>query len=311
MKIVKRVGLGLLALVVLVAVGPPLFYSIVPYDWPDLPASGRRISVGNGLSVNAIDRGTGRPVVLVHGLPGIGQDWGPLVDELASRGHRVIAYDRIGYGRSDGRPEGSLDFTVEANARELLALIESEALEDVTVVGWSFGGPIAIEAVVRSVGVTPQPIARLVLVGTGDPDSDDAEVPPPPNLVARLILRWVGRVPPAGAAAQRAGSVQAFSERLPPDWWLPNLQANFAAPHTRTTWVGEMSSIGSGGEFAPQRVDVPTLLIHGEDDRLAPLAISEYIHPKISGSRLEVVAGGSHMLPITHAAQLAAWITAL
>jgi pimeloyl-ACP methyl ester carboxylesterase len=124
-----------------------------------------------------------------------------------------------------------------------------------------------------------------------------------------LILRWVGRVPPAGAAAQRAGSVQAFSGGPPPDWWLPNLQANFAAPNTRRTWVGEMSSIGGEGEFTPEKVDVPTLLIHGDDDRLAPLAISEYIQPKITGSRLEVVSGGSHMLPITHAEQLAEWIS--
>jgi pimeloyl-ACP methyl ester carboxylesterase len=311
MKTLKRIVIGLLVALLLVVAGPPLFYAVVPYEWPDLPPAGRRIAVGEGLSVNAIDRGEGPAVVLVHGLPGIAHDWEPLVDALASRGRRVIAYDRIGYGRSDARPgEAPAAFTVEANARELVSLIENEGLEDVTVVGWSYGGPIGIEAALMAAEGAPSRVRRLVLVGTGGPDSDDAEPPPAPGLVATSILRWVGSVPPAGAALQRALSVQAFSEQPQPEWWAANLSANFAAPNTRLTWTSEGAAIGASGEFRANQVSVPTLLIHGDDDRLAPLAIGEYVHGKIPGSRLEVVASGSHMLPITHSDQLADWIAA-
>ena len=57
MKILKRIGVGLLVFVLLVVVGPPLLYSVVPYDWPELPPAGKRIPVGEGRFVNAIDRG--------------------------------------------------------------------------------------------------------------------------------------------------------------------------------------------------------------------------------------------------------------
>jgi non-heme chloroperoxidase len=307
MKILKRIGTGLVVLILLVAVGLPLLYAVVPYEWPDLPPAGRRLPVGNELFVNAIDRGAGPAVVLVHGLPGLGSDWEPLIDALVSRGRRVIAYDRIGYGRSDGRPSTDVgEFTVEANSRELITLIENEGLEDVTVVGWSYGGPISIEAALDADGAAR--IGRLVLVGTGGPDSDDSEPPPSPGLIATGILRWVGLVPPAGAAMQRAASTQAFSEQDQPDWWLLNLSANFAAANTRVSWVAEGSAIGASGEFRPDLLTQPTLLIHGDDDRLAPLAIGEYVHSKIPGSRLEIVEDGSHMLPVTHAEHLAGLI---
>jgi len=306
MKMVKQIVRIGVVLLVLVVVGLPLFYSVVPYDFPELPPAGRRLPVGDGLFVNAIDRGEGPVVVLVHGLPGMGSDWQRLTDALVERGRRVIAYDRIGYGRSDGRGSTDVqDFTVDANARELVALIDNEGLEDVTLVGWSYGGPVSIEAALNS----PR-IGRLVLVGTGGPDSDDAEPPPSPGVIGDAILRWVGWVPPAGAALQRVVSVEAFSGQPQPDWWITNLAANFATPHTRTSWVAEGAAIASSGEFRAHELAVPTLLIHGDDDRLAPLAIGEYVHAQIPGSRLEIVPGGSHMLPVTHAGQLADWIVA-
>ena len=312
MKVLKRLVVVLLVVLFLVVAGPPLLYAVVPYDWPELPPAGRRISVGDGLSVNAIERGEGPSVVLVHGLPGTAQDWDPLIDALARRGRRVIAYDRIGYGRSDGRPgEAPAAFTVAANARELHGLIRNEGLQDVTLVGWSYGGPISIEAALLDAAEAPSRIARLVLVGTAGPDSDDAEPPPPPGLVATAILRWVGAVPPAGAALQRVSSEMAFSEQPQPDWWETNLAANFAAPHTRLSWASEGAAIGLGGEFRAHEVGVPALVIHGDDDRLVPLTIGEYVDSKLPDSRLEVVENGSHMLPITHADRLADWIVGL
>ena len=64
--------------------------------------------------------------MLVHGLPGSAYDWAPLTDALAARGFRVIAYDRMGYGYSDARADG--DFTIAANARDLLGLLENQDL---------------------------------------------------------------------------------------------------------------------------------------------------------------------------------------
>ena len=73
------------ALVLLVAAGillPPLYYAIFPVETPELPPAGRRIPVAEGVAVNTIERGAGRPVVLIHGLPGTGYDWAPLTEAL-------------------------------------------------------------------------------------------------------------------------------------------------------------------------------------------------------------------------------------
>ena len=167
----KRVVFLIVGLVIAALVLPPLYYMVVPAETVQLPAPGRRIDVGGGVFVNATDEGSGRPIVLVHGLPGSAYDWAPLSQALAAHGHRVIAYDRVGYGHSDGRRNDA--FTPDGNADDLLGLLETEDLRDVTVVGWSYGGPVAIIAGRKD----PSRIERLVLIGSGGP-SDDPQEPP-------------------------------------------------------------------------------------------------------------------------------------
>lgn len=299
----RRFLLGtVLVLVALIAL-PPLWFGLFPVERPELPPAGRRIAVGDGMEVNAIERGSGAPVVLVHGLPGCAYDWTPLVDALAARGRRAIAYDRIGYGRSDARSNG--EFTPAANARDLVGLLERENLRDATVVGWSYGGPVAVEAAL----LAPDRVGRVVLVGSGGPSSDDEE-PPSVGPVFRAVMAWVGAVPPVGQAMQRSITEAAFSDKPIPDWWLPQLSANFGQPNTRPTYIEEIAGIGGGGEFRVDQVGQPILLIHGDDDRLAPLAIGEWIDARAKRSELVVIEGGSHMLPITQPDMMADRIAA-
>ncbi len=295
----RRFLMGLVLLVAAILVLPPLWFAVFPPDSPELPEAGRRVTVGSGLAVNAIERGIGPPVVMVHGLPGSAYDWVPLIDALAARGRRAIAYDRVGYGRSDGRGPDA-EFTAEANARDLAGLLESEDLRDVTLAGWSFGGPI----VIRAAHLASDRVGRLVLIGTGGPSSDD-DAPPDPGMLFRPIMTWIGWVPPIGRAMMTANSASAFSDGPAPDWWIPQLRANFAMPHTRKTYREEIASIAQSPALDLEQLEQPILLIHGDDDRLAPLAIGEYLHGRAPSSELVVVKNGSHMLPITHSEQLA------
>jgi pimeloyl-ACP methyl ester carboxylesterase len=299
----------LVALVVLAAALlalPPLYFHFFPVALPRLPAQGLRIAVREGLAVNTLVKGDGPAVVLVHGLPGCAYDWTPLSEALAARGMRVIAYDRVGYGYSDPRSDG--DFSIAANARDLLGLLASQELEDVTVVGWSYGGPVAIEAAGRDAAR----IARLVLVGSGAPP--EASEPPPAIfgvIFSGPVLTWVRAVPPAGRALQAAMSRDAFSGADLPGWWLPQLAANFAGPHTLRTFREEGARIGAGDtSIDPVTVARPILLIHGDDDRLAPLEGAQWIKSHARDAELVVIPKGSHMLPITHADALADRIAA-
>ena len=78
MKILRRIGIGLLAFVLLIGAGPPLFYSVVSYELPELPPAGKRMPVGNGRFVNAIDRGQG-PAVVLGAITGPSAKPGPVL----------------------------------------------------------------------------------------------------------------------------------------------------------------------------------------------------------------------------------------
>ncbi|HVN38864.1 MAG TPA: alpha/beta hydrolase [Myxococcota bacterium] len=281
---------------------PPLYFHFAPVEAPRLPPIGLRIAVGSDRAVNAVVKGEGPTLVLVHGLPGCSYDWSPLAESLAARGFRTLAYDRIGYGYSDGRSDD--DFTIAANARELVALLASQGLRDVTLIGWSYGAPVAIEAAGRD----GSRIARLVLVGGAGPLESMGERPP--AALSKLmfsgpVLAWLHAVPPVGRAVQEAMSREAFSGE-PPAWWLPQLAANLGAPHSLESFAGENARFEDGdAAIDPVALAQPILLIHGDDDHLVPLSAARWIESHARHAELVVVKGGSHMLPITHAELLA------
>jgi non-heme chloroperoxidase len=294
----KRGILFILGSLIAVAALPPLYYAIIPIENPELPPPGRRIEVGGGVAVNAIDAGQGRPIILVHGLPGSAYDWSPLSQALTARGHRVIAYDRVGYGYSDARVNDL--YTPEGNADDLLGLLESEDLRDATVVGWSYGGPVSIIAARKD----PSRIGRLVLIGSGGPSDDPQEPPAAMALLSSGPVRWyLAAVPPMGRGLQRALSEQAYSGAKQPEWWLPNLAANFAMPDMRTTYYAEGERFMES-ELGLEEVDQPILILHGDDDKLAPIGIGRWLARHAKRARLGVIKGGSHMIPITHATEL-------
>ena len=308
----KRFLTVLIVLLAALIVLPPLYYAVFPYAaGPLLPPPGQRVILPSGVGINVIEEGEGPAVVLSHGLPGSAYDWRALLPEIADRGYRAIAYGRVGYGHSDPRPAG--DYTPEANARELNGLLEVLDLEEVTLVGWSYGGVIAMLAALEN----PARIARIVLVGTGGPDSPDAKPPEPPFLMTLMnsdpVLRWRAAVPSTGVALMRAGSQMAFSGGPQPGWWLESLRANFERWETLMAYTGEMRGVAGASidaTFHPEAIRQPVLILHGDDDRAAPVEIGRYLHTVIPRSELIEIEGGSHMLPVTNAPAIADRIAA-
>ena len=294
----RKLLLYFAALLLLAIAVPPLWFRLFPPQTPTLPEPGTLIELAPGVRANVLDEGGGPTAVLVHGLPGSAYDWRHLSSALTQRGLRVIAYDRLGYGHSDVRPGES--HTVRDNARDLLELLAALDLRDATVVGWSYGGVTAMRAAMDD----DDRIARLVLVGTGGPSSDD-DVPPTPPLAMRVlystpVLRWRSAVPPMTRSLQAALSDVAFSGGPQPEWWLPSLNANFARWETTMTYKNEMFAPIDDDGFDLDGVRVPVLLIHATDDRLAPVDIARYLASKLPNAQYDELAGASHMLPITH-----------
>jgi pimeloyl-ACP methyl ester carboxylesterase len=288
------------ALVLLAAAiaAPPLWYAARPAPPPpELPAAGRMVQLASGPKVNVIENGAGAPVLLVHGHPGSAYDWIPTMGQLAGRGYRVLAYDRVGYGRSDGRPSAG-PIPLETNAAELLELLAALDLRDVTLVGWSYGGGMSIVAARRD----PARIARVVLVASVGPGMKTT-APMPPAVIPFVmgpLLSWAARVPPAMKALGDAVTRNAFSPSPVPDWFSVQGAANMGRPNTLATFRGEGFDLVGGVDLDPGAVQRPLLLLQGEQDAVLPAAIASELHRRAGHSELRLIPEAGHMLPITH-----------
>jgi len=295
-----RVLLALAVLLVALLALPPLGYAVFPASLPELPPAGRRVEVSDGLGVNVIERGAGPPVVLVHGHPGCAYEWETVMDALAERGLRAIAYDRVGYGRSDPRPRGRV--AVETNARELLELLAALDLRDVTLVGASYGGATSIVAAKRD----PARLARLVLVGSVGPGIEGYRLPGPlMELLAGPVLSWVARVPPVAQRVRADFLANAFHPDPVPAWFQRLAEANFARPGTLDAFRSEGRDLGGEADLDPGSIRLPILVFQGDADRLVPPAVAENIHARAPQAELRMVPQAGHALPITHTALLA------
>jgi pimeloyl-ACP methyl ester carboxylesterase len=296
MPAVRRSLLVLLLALVALAVLPPLLAP--PPDPAILPPRGRPVGVG-GAQVNVIEHGEGPPIVLVHGLPGNVGDWGALPERLAARGHRVVSYDRVGFGHaSRPDPEPGL-YSFESNARELGALMDALGLPRAALVGWSYGGGI-VQLFARE---HPERVSHAVLLSsvgplnTAEPTALDRLVELP---FAAPLFTWLASVPPLGDAMARDAVVAAFSdEAAVPQGWHERTRAMLSMPNTLRSMVLEMQRYDAS-LLRPEELTVPVLVLHGTDDRNTPYATGEDLQRRIPGAQLVAIEHGSHMLPATH-----------
>ena len=112
----------------------------------------------NGYKMHYLVGGTGRPLVLVHGLGSRGLDWANLIPRLIQGGHRVYAVDLLGYGRSE-KPKNA-SYSIADQAVMVEGFLDSQRLQQVDMAGWSMGGWIAMKVALQH----PERIRRLVLL---------------------------------------------------------------------------------------------------------------------------------------------------
>lgn len=298
MRRASWIVLGLIAAAIAL---PPLWFGLFPSPRQALEQPERLVALPGGMRMNVIERGSGPTLVLVHGTPGQASEWRETTALLAAHGRRVVAIDRIGYGQSDARADD--DFTLAANARELLALLEVLGLSDVTVVGWSFGGGVALVAAHHDASR----IERLVLIGSVGPAPAGRRRGPPAALrvLSRVILPWARRVPPLGERVIHSMSGLAFSGQPEPAWWEPGVMANMSQEKSLASYLGELARIGDQARPDSAGLALPILVIHGDDDRMVPVEVGRALVRNNPNAELLEIAGGSHVLPVTHAALLA------
>jgi non-heme chloroperoxidase len=245
------------------------------------------------------DHGSGKPVVLIHGWPLSGASWEKQTAALLAAGYRVIAYDRRGFGRSS-KPSTGYDY--DTFAGDLQKLLTKLNLSDCALVGFSMGGgevarylgTFGSERVTKAVFIASVP--PFLLKTANNPEGVDGSV-------FEGIKKAIVADRPAFLSAFLAnfynvdvlGGKSISDQVIQYNW---NVGVGASAKGTLdcvSAWVTDFRN-------DLPRVDVPALVIHGDADRILPLAASGARTQKlVKGARLVVVEGGPHGLTWTHA----------
>ncbi|HEX7287618.1 MAG TPA: alpha/beta hydrolase [Candidatus Angelobacter sp.] len=248
------------------------------------------------------DHGKGNPVVLIHGWPLSGRSWEKQTRALVDAGYRVITYDRRGFGHSS---KPAIGYDYETFAEDLRRLIIRLRLRDVTLVGFSMGGG----EVARYLGrYGTRGVSNAVFVSAIPPflfKTHDN-----PEGVEGSVFEGIKQ----GIAADRMAflsqfltnfyNVDVLGGRLISDQVVQFSWAIAAGASPRGT-IDCVNAWLTDFRKDLKRIDIPTLVIHGDSDRIVPLAASgKRTAEMVQRGRLVVVEGGPHGLTWTHADQV-------
>ena len=248
------------------------------------------------------DHGAGKPVVLIHGWPLSGRSWEKQVPALVEAGYRVITYDRRGFGASSKPWHG---YEYDTLTRDLDRLMTKLDLRDAALVGFSMGGG---EVARYPAAYGTSRVSRVAFVASITPALLESEGNPEgihPSVFDGLR---------AGIIADRPAFLTQFfqnfysldrtlgkrmSEEAVRMSWNIAAQASPKATHDL------VAAWGTDFRNDLKRHELPTLIVHGDDDRIVPLPVSgRRTHELIKGSKLVEIPGGTHGLNWTHADEL-------
>ena len=242
-----------------------------------------------------LDSGDGPAVMFIHGLTSSHRNWVHLVQKLDTD-HRVVAPDLFGHGASD-KLMG--DYSLGAHAATLRDLLDRLDIDQVTLVGHSFGGGIAMQFCY----LFPERVERLVLVASGglgrsvSPLLRAATLPGAGFLLPLIASGWVrGRAEAAGRILSSTGW-RASSDTT--EIWRGF--TSLADADTRRAFLATTRGvIDPGGQTVtahdhlPMAIQVPTLVVWGTKDRMIPAWHATTAHEVITDSRVVLFEGAGH-----------------
>jgi non-heme chloroperoxidase len=245
------------------------------------------------------DHGTGKPVILIHGWPLSGSSWEKQLPVLLDAGYRVITYDRRGFGDSSKPTSG---YNYDTLAEDLHKLVTNLDLRDFVLVGFSMGGgevarylgKYGTERVSKAVFISA--IQPFLLKTRDNPEGVDGSV-------FESIKKAIIADRPAFLSEFFANfyNVDVLGGKLVSNQ-VVELSWNIAAGASPKGTLDCVSTWLEDFRKDLERIDVPTLVVHGDADRILSLAATgRRTHKLVKGSRLVTVEGGPHGLIWTHA----------
>lgn len=254
------------------------------------------------------DLGSGKPVVLIHGWPLSSASWEYQLAELPKHGLRVVAHDRRGFGQSS-KPWSGYDYDTFAD--DLKAVLETLDLQDVTLVGFSMGGGEIARYMSRHGGAR---VGRVAFVSAVPPFM--LKTADNPEGVDKSVFDGMVE----GVQKDRFDFLQTFGKQFYGvgllshpvsqgvlDWTFG--MAAVASPKATRDCIRAFSETDFRKDLA--MIQVPTLVIHGADDKTVSAAVSgERTAKSVAGATYSVYEGAPHGLNVTHADKLNAELIA-
>jgi non-heme chloroperoxidase len=250
------------------------------------------IKTADGTQIYYNDWGTGQPIVFSHGWPLSADAFEDQMFFLASRGYRCIAHDRRGHGRSSQSWNGN---DLDTYADDLATLVKALDLQKVIHIGHSTGGG----EVTRYIGRHgTQRVAKAVLIGAIPPlmlktAANPAGLPIEPFDQLRAAVQadrskfWKELSLPF-YGYNRPGA--KISEGVRESFWLQSMMAGFPASYFCIKAFSETDLTEDLKKF-----DVPTLILHGDDDQIVPIVASALLSSKlVKNSTLKIYKGAPH-----------------
>ncbi len=266
------------------------------------------ITAKDGALIYFKDWGTGQPVVFSHGWPLSADAWEDQMMFLADRGYRCIAHDRRGHGRSSQTWTGN---EMNSYADDLAELADALDLKDAVHIGHSTGGG----EVARHIGRHgTKRVAKAVLIGAVPPlmlktAANPGGLPMEAfDQIRAAVLsdrsQFFKDLSAPFYGANRTGA--KVSQGLRDFFWLQGMQCGFKAAYDCIKAFSETDFTEDLKKF-----DVPTLILHGDDDQIVPIGDSALLSSKlVKGATLKIIQGAPHGMCSTHKDQINAELLA-
>jgi pimeloyl-ACP methyl ester carboxylesterase len=302
------------ALILLILLGLVLFTAWTAHQVEtNMPPRGKFIDI-DGVRLHYIDKGSGPPLLLIHGLAGQVLNFTHSLLGRLTHDFRFVILDRPGSGYSL-RPDETLA-PLTAQARIISRFCQTLGLERPVIVGHSLGGAIALALALALALSHPEQVGALALIApvTHQPES----VPPPfdglsiGSPLLRRLIAWTVATPLAIANRERALTTLFGPQPVPADFatrggGLLSLRPRAFIGASMDVTAAEQDLAGMPARY--KDITMPVGILYGTEDRiLDPALHAQGFVTKVPGTDLELIEGAGHMLLISSADQVAAFV---